>query len=219
LGLLKDNITDLNKEIIFINKKHEIYIDLAQEEWSVELIEDLSGWWKILRARRVSEIETQRRKEIEEHVEKRCQMIDGKQGKMLRSILEKPIKKLQIDRLIGEEDNKRRLYIEPEEVLNETRNHFQSQFRSRQFNSEIFNERWREVYEPKKSIEEDWYCELNQSITEEEWNEMLAELKKNTAPGISGITYTLIQAAGEVAQKIFRIYTEICIVTGKVPEK
>jgi hypothetical protein len=48
---------------------------------------------------------------------------------------------------------------------------------------------------------------------------MLAELKKNTAPGISGITYTLIQAAGEVAQKIFRIYAEICIVTGKVPEK
>jgi hypothetical protein len=141
LGLLKDNIADLNKEIIFINKKHEIYIDLAQEEWSEELIEDLSGWWKILRARRVSEIETQRRKEIEEHVEKRCQMIDGKQGKMLKSILEKPIKKLQIDRLIGEEDNKRRLYIEPEEVLNETRNHFQSQFRSRRFNLEIFNKR------------------------------------------------------------------------------
>jgi viroplasmin and RNaseH domain-containing protein len=43
LGYLEDYIEDLNKEIIFINQQHGIYIDLAQESWSCELIKDLKG--------------------------------------------------------------------------------------------------------------------------------------------------------------------------------
>ena len=46
---------------------------------------------------------------------------------------------------------------------------------------------------------------------------MLMDLKKNTAPGISGITYTLIQAASAKVQEIFRLYAERCICTGIVP--
>ena len=93
----------MNEEIKYINEQHETYIDLAQS-WSQELIENLKGWWKILRARRVSELESQKRKEIEDNIERRCQMIDEKQGKMLISLLDKPTKKIQLDRLFSEEN-------------------------------------------------------------------------------------------------------------------
>src|ERR1043165_3372816 len=48
---------------------------------------------------------------------------------------------------------------------------------------------------------------------------MLASLKKNTAPGITGITYSLIQAADIQTQEIFRTFAEICIKSGLVPKK
>ena len=77
-------------------------------------------------------------------------------------------------------------------MLNETKKHYQSQFRLRHFNQNVFEERWTQSYEPKREIKEEWYQCLDQSIMEEEWSEMLAGLKKNTAPGMSGITYSLI---------------------------
>src|ERR1043165_9981158 len=48
---------------------------------------------------------------------------------------------------------------------------------------------------------------------------MLAGLKKNMAPGVTEITYRLIQAAGLYIQEIFRIFAEICIKAGDVPKK
>src|SRR6185436_20580057 len=48
---------------------------------------------------------------------------------------------------------------------------------------------------------------------------MLMSLKKNTAPGVIGITYKLIQAAGLQIQEILRVFAEICIKAGTVPKK
>ena len=124
LGFLKDNIEDLNEEIKYINDQHGVYIEEVQEMWTQEVIEDLKGWWKILRARRSWEIDNQRKKEIEENVERRCQMIDGEQGQMLSSLLEKPNRKIKIDKLIKTTENGRELLIEPEEVLEETKKHY-----------------------------------------------------------------------------------------------
>ena len=145
-------------------------------------------------------------------------MIDEKQGKMLISLLDKPTKKIQLDRLFSEENGRRNLIIKPAEVLIKTKEHYQNQFRSRQFNQNIRKKRWEEIYKPKESIKEEWYKELNQDITEEEWSEMLDGLKKKTAPGISGITYTLIQAAGIKTHEIFRTFAEICIKTDIISE-
>ena len=162
-----DYIDLLNDEIRYINLQYRTYIDLAQN-WTQELVDDLKGWWRILQARRASELEIEKRKEIEDSIEKRCQMIDGKQGKMLISLLDKPSKKIKIDRLIKEADGSRKLFIEADEVLDETKKHYQNQFRSRNFDQEILKERWMENYKPKKEIKEEWFQDLDQSITEEE---------------------------------------------------
>src|SRR6185295_7780076 len=167
----------------------------------------------------MSELEVQKRKKIEDNIERRCQMIDRKQDKMLISLLDKPTKKIQLDRLINEENGRRNLVIKPAEVLKKTKEHYQNQFRSRHFDQNIYRERWEEIYKPKEFIKKEWYKDLNQDISEAEWNEMLQGLKKKTAPGISGIIYTLIQAAGAKTHEIFRMFVEICIKTGIIPEK
>ena len=94
IGFLKENIKELNEEIEHINQQHDIYIEKAQLQWSEELITDLKGWWQILRARRVCEIEKIKRKEIEKNIEKRCAKINGEQRKMLTSLLDKPYNKI-----------------------------------------------------------------------------------------------------------------------------
>ena len=116
-------------------------------------------------------------------------------------------------------DGSRKLFIEADEVFDETKKHYQSQFRLRNFDQEILKERWMENYKSKKEIKEEWFQDLDQSITEEEWSDMLAGVKKNTAPGISGITYSLIQAGSSKTQEIFRVFAEICIRTGRIPKK
>src|SRR6185295_19737122 len=145
----------------------------------------------------MSELEVQKRKEIEDNIERKCQIIDGKQGKMLISLLDKPTKKIQLDRLINEENGRRNLVIKPAEVLKKTKEHYQNQFRLRHFDQNIYRERWEEIYKPKEFIKKEWYKDLDQDIFEAEWNEMLQGLKKKTAPRISGITYKIIQATEE----------------------
>jgi hypothetical protein len=178
VGLTKDNIKELNEELHYINYQQKTYIDTTQSEWSQELIEDLKGWWKILYTRRTSEIEALRQKEIKDFTEKRCQMIRNDQGKMINSLLDKPYKKIQIDKIIEEIDGQRKLFTEPLAILEKTKDHFQNQLRTRQFNQEMLEKGWKKIYEPKKSIDPNWYNELNQNITDEEWSEMLAGLKK-----------------------------------------
>jgi hypothetical protein len=146
-------------------------------------------------------------------------MLDGKQRKMLASLLDKPYRKVKIDRLIDKQPHERLLLTETEEILKRTQTHFQNQFRKRNFDQSRLNSNWEEIYYPKPNISREWYNNLEDEIGEEEWQGMLAELKNNTAPGVSGITYTLLKAANISTQKIFRTFAWICIKKARIPDK
>jgi hypothetical protein len=135
LGLISENIEDFNIIVEYINKQHKTSMEKITEIWTEEIISDVRGWWKILYKRRAEEIERQRLKEIEQNIERRCQMINGKQGRMLMSLLDKPLNKIRIDRLVELEDLNRKLITNPQEVLEKTKKHFQQQFRIRNFQS------------------------------------------------------------------------------------
>ncbi|CAG8655588.1 24355_t:CDS:1, partial [Racocetra persica] len=62
-----------------------------------------------------SETEQQKRAEIEENIERKYQMIDRKQGRMIASLLEKPFKKIQINRLLVNYELQRELITNPKE--------------------------------------------------------------------------------------------------------
>jgi len=79
------------------------------------------------------------RLKINEHVDQRCEMIRDNQRRMINSLLEKPYKKVVIDRLLINERGVKELFNEPKEVLKRTADHFQKQFKKRSFWQEKFS--------------------------------------------------------------------------------
>src|SRR5260363_107885 len=208
-GLFKENI----------RKKFQIEIENIGEKWEDKDIEDLSGWWKILFNKNSDRIEKEKLKQIEWCIERRCQMIDGEQGRMLASLLEKPFNHVVVDKLLENQNNIRVLTCDPGKVKEKTKEFFQNQFRRRCFNSDALGEEWAQVYAPLERVQEKWFEALDKDISEEEWEGMLKDLKRNTALGVSGITYTLIKAADSETQKVFRSFAGLCIQLGRIPTK
>ena len=81
-------------------------------------------------------------------------MIHGRQGKMLKSLLEKPFNKIQLDRVIVQENGTWKLLNSPQEVLDKTKEHFQRQFNgtSTPIESSAMWQEWAEYFEPKDKI-------------------------------------------------------------------
>ena len=97
-----EELQKCNDVIDFINHGQETRIPkfLSPTE---EVIMDLKGWWKLLNTRAAQERAQTQKLEIEEHIEKRCAMIESDQKKMLRSLLNKPWKSIKLDRLFDKE--------------------------------------------------------------------------------------------------------------------
>ncbi|CAG8818957.1 39932_t:CDS:2, partial [Gigaspora margarita] len=130
-------------------------------------------------------------KEIQERINDRCEIINGKQGKMLASLLDKPFNKIKIDRLVKENGLQRSLLLERDKILVHTKEHFSSQFKEK----------------------------VNEDITEEEWEQAVLTASNKSAPGASGISYTLIKMAGPFPQQIYKEFTNMCLIRGQVPRK
>ena len=105
------------------------------------------------------------------------------------------------------------------EVLEEVQRHFKAQFRKRNVQEENIPRKWIKIYNPIQEINSEIYCDLDNSISEEEWTETLKNTKPKSAPGPLGISYPLIKKVGSLAQKVFRYFANICIHDGEIPIK
>ncbi|CAG8843533.1 33361_t:CDS:2, partial [Gigaspora margarita] len=99
-------------------------------------------------------------KQIEWCIERRCQMIDREQGRMLASLLEKLFNHVVVDKLLENQNNTRVLICDPEKVKEKTKEFFQKQFRRR--------EEWAQVYAPLERVQEKCFEALDKDISEEE---------------------------------------------------
>ena len=98
-------------------------------------------------------------------------MIDKDERKMLNSILEKPWRKLLIDRVIvqdTESKDTKILLTEPEEVKKAADEYYKDQFKACKYQFDCITEEWKKEYNPKKNIKEEWYSNILNSIEEEE---------------------------------------------------
>ena len=95
-------------------------------------------------------------------------MIRDNQRRMINSLLEKPYKKVVIDRLLIDERGVKELFNKSKEVLKRTADYFQKQFKKRSFQQEKFSNSWKEIYKPIMRINSNYYKELNSRITKEE---------------------------------------------------
>ena len=210
---------ELNLDIKKINKKLNFTMPEIEPNSYIEWIDDMKGWWRIINQKRSEELERIKRKEIEANIDRRCEMLENKQGKMLSSLLNKPFSKITVDRLFKEQGNTRTLITDPKEVLKETKQHYENQIRARNPKDLTKSSECGEIYEPISWILESWYKDLSNEITEEEWLTTIRTLKNGTAPGISGITYNLIKNASPAVQGHFRSFANFCIRLAIIPDE
>jgi len=163
--------------------------------------------------------ERTQRKQIEENIDKRCEMIRTEQGKMIASLLNRPYKKIVLDRFIRQIEEKTNLLTSPEDVRVGVAEHYGKQFRKRNTRLEEMSKEWKEIYRPQENIKEEWYTEVERKIEEKEWEETLRELKTGTALGISGISYILIKRAEKKMQEVFRGFADLCLEERRIPTK
>ena len=84
----------------------------------------MKGWLKLLQEKKEKEWEQRQRKQIEENIDKRCEMIKTNQGKMIASLLNKPYKKIILNRFIEQEEEMTNLIAEPELVKASVAEHY-----------------------------------------------------------------------------------------------
>ena len=95
-------------------------------------------------------------------------MIKTDQGKMIASLLNRPYKKIILDRLIKQEEEETHLIMKPEEVKTSVAEHYKIQFRKRNTKLKMMTEEWKEIYKPREYVKEDWYAEVEEKIKEKE---------------------------------------------------
>ena len=109
-----------------------------------------------------------------EKVEARFGMIDKEERKMINSILEKPWRRILIDKVIvqdTESKDTKILLTDSDEVKKAADEYYMDQFKTCKHQFDSITEEWKKEYTPKEDIEEEWYRNILNSIEEEEWIE------------------------------------------------
>ena len=84
---------------------------------------------------------------------------------MINSLLDRPYRKIKIDRIAKEIDGEAELLYESREVLEEVKEHFQKQFREKNLTDpSTLPEKWAKQYFPKENIDKTWYSEVLNDI-------------------------------------------------------
>ncbi|CAG8825730.1 45182_t:CDS:2, partial [Gigaspora margarita] len=174
-GLLLEKQEKANKIVSKIKKEYSSELTMIINTDSASLFEwvfNARSCWKSLRKLERLEEEKLTHERIKKAVDRRYERIVGEPGKILASILEKPLKKVSIDRVLEQLGNKRVLYNEPSEVLDRTRLHYQNQFKEREIGDsrELVNE----FYKSLKEVDKRWYGELAEEISLDECRQFTA---------------------------------------------
>ncbi|CAG8796078.1 9544_t:CDS:2, partial [Gigaspora margarita] len=78
----------------------------------------------------------------------------NQQERMIKSLLNKPFRKVTIDKYISRNGLNNKIVLNPKEVKSKVN-------RKKSVNSATMQSNWKLVYEPKKEIREDWYKEIS----------------------------------------------------------
>jgi len=166
--VIEEERRELNGKIKDLSKEIGAKLPKIQRQWSSEWIEDMKGWQKILQEKKKKEWEQKQRRQIEENIDKRCEMIKTDQGKIIASFLNRPYKKIILDRLIKQVEEDTYLIMKPKEVKTDVAEHYKMQFRKRNTKLERMTEKCEAIYKPRENIKEDWYAEVEKKIKKKE---------------------------------------------------
>jgi hypothetical protein len=212
----------INTQISQINTRQETQIPEVEGAWSETWFTEARSWKKALQKKIMSELQQKTQKEIIEKVEMRFGMIDKEERRMINSILEKPWKRIVVDKVIIQDPidkSAKILLTEPNEVKTAADEYYKDQFKARQHSFDTISEKWEQEYKPKENINKEWFKNILDPIEEGEWIENIQLAKKDTAPGASGISYTMLQNSGPKAREKYLELANLVLETGIFPRK
>src|SRR5205823_293876 len=114
------------------------------DEWFLDLK-------SVISARRKLEDKAQlcaQRAQILKAIDRRCDIIQSDQSKWINSALERNNKAIVIDKLIYEQNDERRLLLDPAEIKNLAADTFDKQFRKRATHLDDLSPLWSDIYRP-----------------------------------------------------------------------
>ncbi|CAB4406685.1 unnamed protein product [Rhizophagus irregularis] len=117
---------------------------------------------------------------------------------ILMNLTGKKVKSLNLTnyRELVEKNSVKQLISDEELIENELIEHFRS-FAGKKLNlNEELKGRWIRQYSPKQDIDESWYNEVIQPISESEWDHMIRQLANDKAPEISQISNEMLKHMG-----------------------
>ena len=223
--LSTDLLIEYNVKLAKINHMFDTNIPLLynNQDFLTQWTKDSLNWFNIIGIKIKKDLTDNNNKSIQCNIQRRCENIASNLKAMTNSLLSKEFKKIHIDRLIINDplDSEEKILItDHDEIKSRCDQHYSAQFRARNHKFDTDNEAfltWKNEYIPKDYINEDWFSGIDAIPTSEEWKEALSKTKNSSAPGPSGIGYTMLKHLPESLNIVLRKLTFIVLQTGKVP--
>jgi hypothetical protein len=158
------------------------------------------------------------RKEIKEAIDERCINLQRNQRKIVQTLTNNFQKKIIIDR-IKVKDTQGEEYIETlnEEVLKQTEEYYKKAFKKRNSNFMNLEESWKNQYEPKEFIKQEWFRDIEKEILNEELENIIQDLPNNKAAGPSKIKYEMLKHLGHRGIRTLRTLFNLFLQKSKTP--
>ena len=147
--------------------------------------------------------------EIKQKIENRDQIFKETPKLFYKNILEKH-NNINIDRLLLNNT----LLTEHNEILNQIHNHFSDYFSEKPLHP--IPPDFSQLYQPRPELEPN-YIDLFETITDQEWSEVVSNLPNQKAAGPSEICYEHIKYASPLAQNILKSFINKCFELQKTP--
>jgi hypothetical protein len=109
------------------------------------------------------------------------------------------------------------LITDPTEIKQHVSNHFNEWTAHHPLDEDIFNNNWKDIYQPNHSINREWYTSILQEITTEEIISTIQQLPNNKACGPTGISYEMIKHLGPNMLTALTAFFNRCLTTQNIP--
>src|SRR5215212_729055 len=139
---------------------------------------------------------------------------------MIDSILEREKKVITLDRcIIKDASGDEILITEKEEVLKAVKDHFNKLSNTATKPTAQLERVWKEEYEPLVQVEDECFIDIMNSITTDEWTEVLHTLPLGKAAGLSKISYEMIKYSSKKCKEILRKFYDLCLQLNDIPNQ
>jgi hypothetical protein len=160
-----------------------------------------------------------KRENIRKYVNRRCQDYRENQKRMINSILDKPYRRIVLDRiLIENNDHSTVLLTDKEDINSATIKHFQTAAGAVNELKVILSE-WQSEYTPQSAIDSSIYNSLLLEIDMEEFLVIISHLPNGKASGPTGISNEMIKKCDNSLLLVIKHLFEICINLQDIPNE